>query len=154
MAPQPDHVLITNLVYRYAELVDSADFDGLGELFSDAVLHSGGEPLRGAAAIRQNFVDWVRVYPDNGTPHTRHITSNLIIEVAEPEDGGQAQTASARSYVTVLQYGPGNTLTPIFFVRYFDEFHRVDGDWRFASRRYVEPASGPADDHLLRTLDD
>ena len=147
MAPQPDHVLITNLVYLYAELVDSADFDGLGEMFSDAVLYAGGEPLRGAAAIRQNFVDWVRVYPDNGTPHTRHLTSNLIIDVAE-----DAQTATARSYVTVLQYGPGNTLTPIFFVRYFDEFHRVDGAWRFASRRYVEPAAGPAEDHLLRTL--
>ena len=124
MAPQPDHVLITNLVYRYAELVDSADFDGLGELFSDAVLYSSGEPLRDTAAIRQNFVDWVRVYPDNGTPHTRHLTTTLIIEVADV-----AQTASARSYVTVLQYGPGNTLTPIFFVRYFDEFHRVDGAW-------------------------
>ena len=148
MAPQPDHVLITNLVYRYAELVDGADFDGLAELFSDAVLHTGGEPLRGAAAIRENFASWVRVYPDNGTPHTRHVTSNLIIEVAD-----DAQTAEARSYVTVLQYGPGNTLAPIFFVRYFDEFHRVEGAWRFASRRYVEPASGPAEDHLLRTLD-
>ncbi len=28
---RPAHVAITNLIHRYAELVDAADFDGLGE---------------------------------------------------------------------------------------------------------------------------
>jgi len=40
------------------------------------------------------------------------------------------------------------------FVRYFDEFRCVNGVWQFASRRFVEPASGPAEEHLLRELRD
>jgi len=40
------------------------------------------------------------------------------------------------------------------FVRYFDEFRCVNGVWQFASRRFVEPASRPAEEHLLRELRD
>lgn len=141
---QPDHLLITNLIHRYAELVDGADFPELGEMFAHGALHATDGPVRGAQAVREHFASWVRLHPD-GSPHTRHITTNVIVEVAD-----DAQTARARSYVTVLQYGPGNTLRPIFFVRYFDRFHRVEERWCFASRMFVEPASGPAEEHLLR----
>ena len=34
----PAHVAITNLIHRYAELVDAADFDGLGEMFAEGEL--------------------------------------------------------------------------------------------------------------------
>lgn len=140
----PDHLLITNLIHRYAELVDSGDFDGLGALFAHGELHATDGPVRGADAVREHFASWVQLH-DDGSPHTRHVTTNVIVEVAD-----DAQTARARSYVTVLQYGPGGMLRPIFFVRYFDRFHRVDGEWAFASRRYVEPAAGPAEEHLKR----
>ncbi|GAA4817000.1 nuclear transport factor 2 family protein [Tomitella cavernea] len=94
MAPQPDQGQIANLAYRYVELVDSGDFHGLGEMFVDGVLYSSGEPPRGVAEVRSNFVDWLRVYPDNGTPHTRHLTTNLII-------GGVRVAASTRPVTTV-----------------------------------------------------
>jgi len=140
----PDHLLITNLIHRYAELVDGGDFEGLGALFAHGELYATEGAVRGSAAVREHFASWVHLHED-GSPHTRHVTTNVIVEVAD-----DAQTARARSYVTVLQYGPGGLLRPIFFVRYFDTFHRVEGEWAFASRRYVEPAAGPAEEHLKR----
>lgn len=139
-----DYQRITNLIHRYAELVDGGDFSGLGELFAHGSLQSPDGTLRGADAVREHFASWVHLH-DDGSPHTRHLTTNVIVEIDD-----DARTARARSYVTVLQYGPGDTLRPIFFVRYVDAFHRVDGAWWFADRRFVEPASGPAQDHLLR----
>ncbi|MDG3011653.1 nuclear transport factor 2 family protein [Rhodococcus sp. D2-41] len=152
---QPSHVEITNLVHRYAELVDSGDWDGLVELFAHGELHGSTGVLRGDA-VRTNF-EAVRLYPD-GTPRTRHVTTNLIVEVHEDD-----ATATARSHVTVFQFTPqsqspgaispgafpvGAAIAPIFLVRYHDRFHRVDGRWRFASRRFVDPVAGDISGHL------
>lgn len=148
--PQLSHVEITNLVHRYAELVDSGDWDGLVELFAHGELHGTGGVLRGEA-VRANF-EAVRLYPD-GTPRTRHVTTNLIVEIDD-----QDTTATARSHVTVFQFTPadgspaaypvGATIAPIFLVRYHDRFHRIDGRWQFASRRFVDPVAGDISGHL------
>ncbi|CAL2059123.1 protein of unknown function [Streptomyces murinus] len=42
---------VPNLIARYAELVDSGDFAGVGELFAAAVFIGSGEPAEGAAAV-------------------------------------------------------------------------------------------------------
>jgi hypothetical protein len=65
--------------------------------------------------------------------------TNLIHRYAEPVDAADFD-------------GPGKQLRPIFFCRYFDTFACTDGVWRFASRRYVEPAAGDASEHLLQPL--
>ena len=33
-----DEAAIANLVFRYAELIDSGDYDGIGALFTDVLL--------------------------------------------------------------------------------------------------------------------
>ena len=60
-----------------------------------------------------------RLYPD-GTPGTKHVTTNLIIEIDD-----QATGAAARSYFTVLQAVPGLPLQPILAGRYRDRFQRA-----------------------------
>ena len=42
-----DTSAVTNLLARYAELVDDGDFAGVGVLFSDAVFIGSGGPVRG-----------------------------------------------------------------------------------------------------------
>ena len=37
-SPVPGHVAIPKLIFRYAELLDSGDFAGVGELFAHAVI--------------------------------------------------------------------------------------------------------------------
>jgi hypothetical protein len=64
----------------YAELVDDGDFAGLGTLLADATFTGSGAPVSGPGAIEQMFRDMLIVYGD-GTPRTRHIITNIAIEV-------------------------------------------------------------------------
>jgi hypothetical protein len=125
---------ITNLLHRYAELLDTTtDFSGVGELFAHATLRmrteAGIDDVPGAELVRQ-FTDQIIRYPD-GLLHTKHVTTNAIVEVDE-----EAGTATARSYYTLFQQLDDLPLQPILTGRYADEFERVDGRWRFTSRDY------------------
>jgi 3-phenylpropionate/cinnamic acid dioxygenase small subunit len=65
----------------------------------------------------------------DGTPRTKHVTTNPIIEV-----DGDAGTASCRSYYTVLQQTEELPLQTIVAGRYRDRFECVEGQWRFCYR--------------------
>jgi hypothetical protein len=43
-------------------------------------------------------------------------------------------------------------LQPIISGRYHDEFARVDGAWRFATRHYINELFGNLSDHLLLSI--
>jgi SnoaL-like domain len=134
---------IGSLIHRYAELLDGGDLDGVASLFAHASWGSPGrgEPLRGAADVRRGY-DGVILYED-GTPSTKHVISNVSIEV-----GDDRTMARARSYFTVLQARPGFPLQPIIAGRYQDEFERVDGTWRFTDRLIVTDLVGDLSRHL------
>lgn len=131
---------IQNLIARYALLVDTGDFEGVGELLADATFIGSGAPAVGAAAITAMLTDTVIRY-DDGTPRTQHVTTNLAIEV-----DGDAATAS--SYVTVFQQLPGFPLAPVASGRYRDTFTRHNGQWRFTERRVTMPLLGDVSRHL------
>src|ERR1700737_1938985 len=105
---------IAALVYRYAELIDAGDLDGVAALFEHATWGSStrAERMRGTEQVRRMY-DGVILYED-GTPHTKHVVTNLVIE---HEDG--ATQATARSYFTVLQ-GHEGVLQPTIAGRYHD----------------------------------
>ena len=96
------HHAITTLCFRYAEAMDAADYDALTELFADAELSNEGfaGSIRGGAAITDLYRRTNRVHPD-GTLRTRHLTTNLIIDIDEATDA-----AGARSAFVVLQQTP------------------------------------------------
>ena len=124
---------ITNVLYRYAELIDAGDFDGIAELFADArlsVLDAGGLSEVDGREVARIFGEQIRRY-DDGTPRTKHVITNPIVEVDEA-----AGTATCRSYYTVLQQADGGPLQPIIAGRYHDRFERLDGTWRFTYRDY------------------
>ena len=143
-------VEIGNLIARYAESIDGGDFDAVADLLEEAAIGSGdGEALlTGREAIRKLYGATTRLYPD-GTPGTKHVTTNLILEIDEA--GG---AATARSYWTVLQAVPDLPLQPILAGRYHDAFTRHDGRWRFTERRYLVDLVGDVSHHVLRELPD
>ncbi|WP_345483404.1 nuclear transport factor 2 family protein [Planotetraspora phitsanulokensis] len=127
--------------------MDEGDFAGLGALFADATF-AGSTSASGRHAVEKMFRDTLIVYED-GTPRTKHVTSNIAIEVDEV-----AGTAGSHSYVTVLQALPDFALQPIAAGRYHDRFECRDGHWRFVERnvridlvgdvsRHLRPAAGP-----------
>jgi hypothetical protein len=82
------------------------------------------------------------VYED-GTPRTKHVTTNVHLEVDE-----ESGTAQARSYVTVLQSLPDLPLQTILAGRYRDRFERLGGRWRFVERRFTADLVGDLSKHL------
>ena len=141
---------IQNLVHRYAELIDLGDFAALGELLGRAEVGSGDHPgsLTGPDAVTAMFTSTTRRYED-GTPRTKHVTTNCIVEV--DEDAG---TGTCRSYFTVFQAVPALPLQAIVAGRYHDRFVREDGSWRFAERRFFIDLVGDVSRHLFSGLPD
>jgi hypothetical protein len=143
--PDDPHGAIARLVYAYAELIDTGDFAGIGLLFGDATIDPGdGSLYTGAEAVQAMYDRNTRRYPDNGTPHTRHVTTNLIIDVDDDAGSG-----TCRSYVVVFQQVDDFPLQPVWSNRYQDRFRRVDGEWRFAHRRMTDHLPGDVSRHLL-----
>jgi len=139
---------VANLIARYAELIDGGDFDGVAELLGDAGVGSGDGSalLTGTKALAGLFTSTTRLYPD-GTPGTKHVTTNLLLELDE-----EAGSGTARSYWTVLQAVPGLPLQPILAGRYHDRFERRDGAWQFTERRYLVDLVGDVSHHMLSDL--
>jgi 3-phenylpropionate/cinnamic acid dioxygenase small subunit len=123
---------IANLLYLYAECIDTGDLEGAAALFEHARIRVGGpDPSQDTIDAARLLGIWKSLivrYPD-GTPRTKHVVSNPIIEV--DEDAG---TANCRSYYTVLQQTDELPLQTIVTGRYHDRFERVDGQWRFSYR--------------------
>lgn len=137
--------LITNLLNRYAELMDAGDLEGVAALFARARVHTGGgEVVEGSAPMLALWRAHVKLYPC-GTPRTRHLISNPILEI--DDDTG---TATCRSCYTVFQATPDLPFQAICGGRYHDAFLREDGEWYFSERDYsLLDFVGDLGQHLL-----
>jgi len=136
---------VEHIVYGYAERIDLGDFAGVAELFSHATYKGGGpdDPgVFGAAAVLEILEAMVRRY-DDGTPRTKHVTTNLVIDAAD-----DAATATGRSYYTVLQQLDDLPLQPIIAGRYDDRFELLDGTWRLTERVIFCDLIGDLSRHL------
>lgn len=143
MSPERE---IENLIYRYAELIDAGDIASIGKLLRRAqfVGPEGDVQAQGGEAIAAIYRAFTRIYPD-GTPLSHHITSNVLVQV-------EGDSATARSYFTVLQATDGLPLQPVMAGRYVDAFARDEAGWYFASRQILPRLSGDLSQHLLAGL--
>jgi len=101
--------------------------------------------IRGTEEVTILYRSSVTLY--DGSPCTKHVTTNLIVEV----DADRA-TASARSYFTVHQARPELPLQPIIAGRYHDCFARADGSWHFTDRLIFVDLVGDLRFHLKMPL--
>jgi 3-phenylpropionate/cinnamic acid dioxygenase small subunit len=138
---------ITNLIYRYAELMDAGDLDAVAQLFVHGRIHGveNGPPetvFSGAAGVRQMYEMAVRIH-DDGTPKTKHLTSNVQLDIDEASG-----TARSKSYYCVTQATAQLPLQVIVTGHYHDSFHRLDGVWWFDSRTMFIDQLGDVSQHL------
>lgn len=139
-----DATALTNLLYIYAELMDSGDFEKVAALFDHAEITVNGAVLRGGAPMLELWRAHTKLHED-GTPLTKHVVTNPIVEI-----GADGTMATIRSYYTVLQATPVVPLQVVAAGRYHDSFRKVDGAWRFATRDYsLLDLKGNLTDHLL-----
>jgi 3-phenylpropionate/cinnamic acid dioxygenase small subunit len=140
----PDKLAITELLYRYAELIDAGDFDGVGQLLARATFAgTRSASTSGAEAIAKLFAMTTRRFPDHGsTPRTRHLVLNPIVDVDD-------RTATARSTFCVIQNTETVPLQPIVVGRYFDSFSCDDDGWYFTARQVDVEMIGDISAHLM-----
>ena len=142
---------IENLLYLYAERIDAGDLAGVADLFAHGRIRPGPDAppeasAEGRGAVLAMYQGATRLYED-GTPQTKHVTTNAIIEVDET-----AGTASSRSYFTVFQRTEDLPLQPIIAGRYHDTFQYLDGEWWFDTRIMLVDLPGDLSQHLLFEL--
>jgi 3-phenylpropionate/cinnamic acid dioxygenase small subunit len=131
-----DRFEITELISRYGNCLDAGDFDGLEELFApDAVFRvvpgSGVPDLAGGRGIREAIERrWSAVHEG---AQRRHVMTNIVVESV---DGDRA---TARTVLLVFEVArtPGSEIHPHGMGVYEDELVRIDGSWRFGSRRLI-----------------
>ena len=138
---------IENLIYSYAERIDAGDFAGVAALFRHGRIEAvPGVFIEGEDQVLGLYESSTRRY-DDGTPRTRHMTTNVMITVDDTGD-----TANARTYYTVFQQTEELPLQPIISGHYHDSFHLVDGEWCFDTRQMFVDLTGDLSHHLLFEL--
>lgn len=134
-----DWSAITELLYRYAELIDAGDFDGVGRLLGRGDFMG----VTGSEAIAALFAATTRRFPEHGnTPRTRHLVLNPVVDVT-------GDTAAARSTFCVVQQTDSVALQPIVVGRYADTFAHDEDGWYFTARTVEIEMMGDVSDHLL-----
>ncbi|MGW0176785.1 nuclear transport factor 2 family protein [Rhodococcus sp. NPDC003322] len=138
--------MIEDLVYEYADRIDAGDLDGVAALFTHGRVCGveNGPPetvFNGADEVRQMYSN-VILYED-GTPGTKHMTSNVRVTV--DDRGGSAQ---ATSYFLVTQSAPDHSITIIAAGRYRDSFRRLGETWWFDTRVIIVDQWGDQSRHL------
>ena len=138
---------ISNLIYSYADLLDAGDLDAVAALFAHGRICGveNGPPetvFAGAAGVRKMYEMATRLY-DDGTPKTKHNTTNVRLEIDEAQG-----TARSTSYYCVTQATPELPLQVIVTGHYKDTFHRFDDAWWFDTRIMFVDQVGDVSHHL------
>lgn len=133
-----DRLALSQLVDRYAALVDERDYAGLAELFAeDAVLHQPRPPkllrpedvVRGREAITENFrkLDQVRA--------TQHAIVGQVFapDPAHPGDPDRIAGRIAAIAHHLIDTADG-VVDNVWHLTYRDRYLRTGGRWVFAER--------------------
>lgn len=140
---------IENLLFLYAEAIDSGDFEAIGELFAKGRMAGPDGEITGEGkdGVRAIYDQATKLFED-GTPKTQHVTTNMIFEFAE--DG---RSAAVRSRFTVFQALPDFPLQPIITGHYADTFAYDEAEgWHFTERRMRPVLLGDLSRHLKYEL--
>ncbi len=125
---------VLRLMNEYCFRIDAGDKEGFARLFEHGSFLLQGDPGggdTGTAAVLK-MLENVILY--DGKTHTKHVMSNVEIEIDASGD-----RATAQSYITVFQSVPPNfPLQAIFIGHYYDSFEKVDSSWHF-TRREISP---------------
>ena len=148
---------IENIVYAYAEALDSGDLEKFANIFESGslVIHPSGVIITGKNANFQAVKNVVIYYDEKGngvdewmpnkqyTPRTHHITSNLRFAFDDT-----LQHASVYSYMTVCQ--TINEPKVIANGHYHDVFKCQNDKWYLSERNAFLTYLGDTSYHLKK----
>jgi 3-phenylpropionate/cinnamic acid dioxygenase small subunit len=120
-----DMILIQQLLARYGHALDSADWDGLADLFVDdaEIDYTSAR----AVAVHRGKADIVGYFRDAIHPAAHHVT-NIVIDAGAQPDGRVEVTSKFIAPFT----RPRNVPVRLFGGDYRDEVVKTEQGWKFA----------------------
>jgi hypothetical protein len=138
---------VLRLMNEYCYRIDRGDLEGFAALFDSGSFGIMGDPA-GPITGRKAMLDMLKnVTLYNGKPQTKHVMSNVQIDIA-----ASGTEAKAESYIIVFQALPPDfPMQAIFGGHYFDRFVKKDlgkgREWMFASREISPDLIGDLSRH-------
>jgi hypothetical protein len=133
---------INRLMLAYCSNIDKGQLDDMAALFSRGTwIPSPGSPLKGQDAVAGFLNDFVILY--DGVPKTRHVISNVLIDLAD-----DVKSATAESYVIIYQAVDDSGPQIILQGYYNDTFTLDDGVWCFNERHVFADGMGDVSKHI------
>jgi ketosteroid isomerase-like protein len=141
-----DEQEIKNLLFRYAELLNTGDFDAVGALFRDGTVRIDGNPnaYSGAEAVAGMYRSTTNVPEDR--PDSLLYTTNVQIEIT-------GDRATCHSYFQALHQREGAIIV-VVGGRYHDQLVKREGQWSFAERLMFVDLLGDLGEHLHGSIED
>lgn len=134
---------ILSLMNEYCYRIDAGNIEGFAELFEHGTWHVMGDPKGGDTGSEEIIKTLQCVILYDGKPNTKHVMSNVQIDIDKSE-----VRATAQCYITVFQaVTPDFPLQAIFSGHYHDTFEKVNGVWRFLLREISPDLIGDLSRH-------
>jgi hypothetical protein len=140
-----DYAEISSLLFRYAELLNTGQFDLVGELFAQGRVSVEGSPkvYVGAAEVAEMYRSTTS--SENGVDSLL-FNSNVQVSI-------EGEQASAKSYFIAYHQRPG-VIRPVVGGRYRDRLSRIEGKWTFVERIMTIDLVGDLGSHLKGNIED
>jgi hypothetical protein len=134
---------ILRLMNEYCYRIDQGDLAGFASLFEHASFGIIGDP-KGPDIGRDALLKTLQnVILYDGKPQTKHVMSNVQIDLGE-----SGTTATAQCYMIVFQALPPDfPMQAIFGGHYRDRFEKTGSGWQFASREISPDLLGDLSRH-------
>ena len=124
-----DRFEIQDLLYRYADLIDQKQFDGLRDVFHEDA-HIDYSAFGGSVGDREETIAFLKKAMTL-FPNTQHLNANLQITVHGDTGRGRVMCLNPQEMTL-----PGDGGTQVFLLGlwYVDEYRRTEAGWRIYRR--------------------
>ena len=140
---------IKRLQTEYANMLQSGNYDNVGDLFTEDALFEAIGSVKGRDEI-------VKVYAENVSKNHKGEEGDILVQPIIDLDGDKAK---GKWVIYFFYYHPKTYQTMWFVQSWFDmDYKKVDGEWkisRFGIIHHIEPPGGPPnEERFLNFLDD
>jgi 3-phenylpropionate/cinnamic acid dioxygenase small subunit len=125
-----DRFEIQDLVFRYAQLIDSKQFEGLREVFTTDV-HVDYSAFGGGVGNLEETLAFLKAALTNDLfPHTQHLNANIQLAVEGDRATGRVMCFNPMH----MALPDGKRQTFFLGLWYLDEYRRTPQGWRICRR--------------------
>ncbi len=130
-----DRLEIQDLVFHYADLVDSKQIEALRSDVFTADAHIDYSAMGGSVGNVDETLEFLKAsLTDELFPASQHLNANVQIQVNGDSASGRVMCFNPM----VMAMGEDETQTILMGLWYVDEYRRTDAGWRISRREEVK----------------